>query len=208
MNFRIVTLSIYFIALFAAMPVAAKVDLNKYHEEIVDFSIDDNLQTPQVPSKLLAQAQNEMLKLKNRFDTSGLTTDLTERDGLVLMVTVPCSDLFIPNDTMLASFADTKLKHFVAPMRTPDRYKMLIIVHSDDTGSDDYLNNLTRARADAVRQWFADEGLEVEGIVPYGLGYDEPLNTESSRKARAANRRVEFYFVPGPIMIEALRIKK
>lgn len=194
--------------MFAAMPAAAKVDLDKYHEEIVDFSIDDNLQTPQVPGKLVAQAQNEMLKLKNRFDTSGFATDLTERDGLVLMVTVPCSELFIPNDTTLASFAGTKLKNLVPPLRTPDRYKMLIIVHSDDTGSDEYLNNLTRARADAIRQWFADEGLDVDGIVPYGLGYDEPLNTESSRKARAANRRVEFYFVPGPIMLEALRVKK
>lgn len=195
-------------ALSAAIPVAAKVDLNKYHDEIVDFSIDDNLQTPQIPGKLIAQAQNEMLKLKNRFDTSGLTTDLTERDGLVLMVTIPCSELFIPNDTTLASFAEAKLKHLEPPMRTPDRYKVLIVVHSDDTGSDVYLNNLTRARADAIRQWFADDGLDVEGIVPYGLGYDEPLNTEPSRKARAANRRVEFYFVPGPIMIESLKIKK
>lgn len=201
-------LSILYISVFAALPLSAKVDIDKYHDEIVDLSVDDNLQSPQIPNKLMAQAQNEMLKLKKRFDGAGLTTDLSEREGLVLMVTIPCSELFLPNDTVIASFADSKLKHLLYPMRTPDKFKVLIVAHSDDTGSDEYLNNLTRARADAIRQWISDQNIEVDGIVPYGLGYDEPLNTESSRKARAANRRVEFYFVPGPIMVESLKIKK
>lgn len=207
MKFRKI-LSILYISVFAAQPLSAKVDIDKYHEEIVDLSVDDNLQSPQIPNKLMAQAQNEMLKLKKRFDSAGLTTDLSEREGLVLMVTIPCLELFLPNDTVTASFADSKLKHLIQPMRTPDKYKVLIVAHSDDTGSDEYLNNLTRARADAIRQWIADQNIEVEGIVPYGLGYDEPLNTESSRKARAANRRIEFYFLPGPILVESLKVKK
>lgn len=192
----------------ATQTATAKVDLDKYHEEIINLSVDENLQSPEVPGKYIAQAQAEMSKLKERFAHMGFKTDLSEREGLVLMVTIPVSELFLPNDTLLASFAPPKLKNLLHPLRSPDMFKTLIVVHSDDTGSEDYLNNLTRSRADAIRQWIADEQIPVDGIVPYGLGFDEPVSEESSRKGRAANRRVELYFLPGPLMVESLKSKR
>ncbi|MBD5327883.1 MAG: OmpA family protein [Muribaculaceae bacterium] len=192
----------------ASLSATAKVDLAKYHDEIVNLSVDENLQFPEVPTKYVAQAQAEMSKLRERFAHMGFQTDLSEREGLVLMVTIPVSDLFLPNDTLLASFANPKLKNLMHPLRSPDMFKTLIVVHSDDTGSEEYLYTLTRARADAIRQWIADEQLPVDGIVPYGLGFDEPVSNESSRKGRAANRRVEIYFLPGPLMVESLKSSK
>ncbi len=189
-------------------PVAAKVDLEKYHDEIFNQSVDDNLQWPDVPGKLMAQAQSTMSALKARMEHAGLKTDLTEREGLVLMVTIPASNLFLPNDTILASFAQAQLKHLLHPLRTPDRFKLLVVAHSDDTGTDDYLYGLTQARAEAIRQWIADQQIPVDAVVPYGLGYDEPISHESSRQGRAMNRRIEFYFVPGPLLIEELKSKR
>lgn len=191
------------------MPAAmsAKVDMAKYHREITELSVDDNLQSPEMPSKLMAKAQAAMAALARRFEHSNFKTDLSEREGLVLMVTVPVAELFNANDTLLSNVADSKLKALVAPMRTPDKYKVLVVVHSDDTGSEEYLSNLTRARADAIRRRIADMGVPVDGVVPYGLSYDEPVSSEVSRKGREANRRVEFYYVPGPVMIESLKIK-
>ncbi len=197
----------YILAVCLAVPLwaSAKVDLDKYHREITELSVDDNLNSPDIPNKHLIGAQSAMSALSTRLSRTGYNTDLSERDGLVLMVTVPLSQLFNANDTTLSHTAPAKLKALVQPLRTPDKYKLLIVVHSDDTGSEEYLNNLTRARADAIRQWIADFGIPVDGVVPYGLGYDEPLNVEVSRKGRAANRRVELYYVPGPIMIEELK---
>lgn len=189
------------------VPSAAwpKSDLDKYHSEITELSIDENLQSPQIPSKHVIRAQAAMSALGTRFSRQGLNTDLSERDGLVLMVTVPAAALFNANDTMLSNAAPLQLKHLAHPLRVPDKYKLLIAVHSDDTGSEDYLANLTRARADAIRQWIADQGIPVDGVVPYGVGYDEPVSVDVSRKGRAANRRVEFYFVPGPVMLDELK---
>jgi len=187
---------------------AAKIDLAKYHREITELSIDDNLQSPEVPSKLILKARTVMTKLANRFEREGMQTDLTEREGMVLMVTVPVADFFMANDTLLSHTAFAKLKILSNPLRTPDKYKLLIVVHSDDTGSDEYLNSLTTTRADAIRNWIADQGIPVDAVVPYGLGYDEPINSEQSRKGRAANRRVEFYYIPGPILIEELKVSK
>lgn len=186
--------------------MAAKTDFDKYHQEITELSVDENLQKPDVPSKFIMPARTAMATLASRIERAGMKTDLTEREGMVLMVTVPVSDLFNPNDTILSRVAPNKLKVLANHLRTPDRYKMLIVVHSDDTGAEEYLNNLTRARADAIRRWIAGQGIPVNGIVPYGLGYDEPISSEQSRKGRAANRRVEFYFVPGPVMIEELKV--
>lgn len=189
------------------LPCAAwgRGNLDKYHQEITELSVDDNLQSPAVPGKLMTGAQSAMSALGTRFSRAGLNTDLSERDGLVLMVTVPAAELFSANDTLLSDAGRAKLKPIVQPLRVPDKYKLLIVVHSDDTGTDEYLNNLTRARADAIRLWIDEQGIPVDGVVPYGLGFDEPVNVEVSRKGRAANRRVEFYFVPGPIMIEELK---
>ncbi|MCM1310130.1 MAG: OmpA family protein [Bacteroides sp.] len=197
----------YIIGCAVMLPFAAsaKTDFAKYHQEIIELSVDDNLLTPDVPSKLAPSARTMMATLSNRIERAGMKTDLSEREGMVLMVTVPTADLFNANDTLLSKIAPNKLKVLANPLLTPDKYKLLIVVHSDDTGSEEYLNNLTRARADAIRRWFAEQAIPVDGIVPYGLGYDEPISSEQSRKGRAANRRVEFYYVPGPVMIEELK---
>lgn len=183
-------------------------NLQAYHEEINELTIDDNLQSPEVPKKLYDATRHEMKLIEQQMKNAGLATDMTERDGLVLMVTIPASDLFAPNDTMLSPRADTVLDKIIGPLRTPDRVKLLIAVHSDNTGSEAYLTALTQTRAEAIEHWIKRKGIPTEGIVPYGIGYEEPLSTEVSRAARASNRRVEFYFVPGPVMLQQLKAGK
>ncbi len=183
-------------------------DLTTYHAEITELSIDDNLLSPEIPKKYVEPAREAMKSIGARMRNAGLTTDLSERNGLVLMVTVAAADMFEANSTDLSSKADKVLKLLLQYMRTPDKYKVLIAVHSDDTGSEEYLNDMTSQRADAILQWFAGQGLPTDGIITYGLGYDEPLTTKPGRKERAKNRRVEFYFVPGPVMIEQLKARR
>lgn len=197
-------------ALLAALLVlpsvgAAKDNLDKYHEEIIELSIDDNLAGPELPRRIVNLAKGSMAQLANNMSKAGFHTDLSEREGLVLMVTVPASELFAPNDSLLLSSASKTLMEIARPLRTPDKYKMLVAVHSDDTGAEEYLNMLTRLRADAIVEWIAGQGIPTAAVIPYGVGFDEPLGTEASREARAANRRVEFYYVPGPVMIEQLK---
>lgn len=203
---------LYFVALlivlFGSVNVSAKMNLDSYHKELPDLTIDENLQSPEIPKKLLARAKEAMQNLQNSFKAQNFDTDLTERDGLVLMITIPVSEIFAANDTVVMEQATAKLSQLATPLRIADKYKLLITVHSDDTGSSDYLYSLTQARADALVQWIADNGIPVDGVVPYGVGFDEPISTEANRVGRAANRRVEFYFVPGPILIESLKVSK
>lgn len=182
--------------------------LDDYHAEIQNFSIDENINSLEIPKKYIDAALAAMGVLSGQLEKDGFKTDLSEGDGLILMVTIPVSELFAPNDTILRENADNILDKFKNHLKVPDKYRLLVVVHSDDTGTEEYLYHLTKTRADAIVSWFESKGIPTEGIVPYGLGYDEPLITESTRKSRAENRRVEFYFIPGPVMIEDLKIKR
>lgn len=180
----------------------------KYHDEISEMSIEQNINSPELPTKYSDAAREVMLSLSNQLQKANVAVDLSERGGLVLMATVPAAGLFAANDTALLASADALLKAVSQPLRVPDRFKLIIAVHSDDTGSEDYLTFLTQTRAEAIVQWLDDHGMPTLGVVAYGLGNDEPIAPDSSRAGRQQNRRIEFYYVPGPILIQELKAKK
>lgn len=187
------------------LAASAKSNIEKYHDEIAEMSVDANLASPEVPKKHVAEVKNRMADLLARLKKAGFEADADERDGLVVAVTIPVSDFFLPNDTLIAPHGVKPLMTLSRHLRVPDYYKVLVTVHSDDTGTEEYLNQLTRARADNIVAWFDKQGYKTEGVIPYGMGFDEPISVEPSRAARALNRRVEIYFVPGPQMIDNVK---
>ena len=77
---------------------------------------------------------------------------------------------------------------------------MLLVMHTDNTGSEAYLRTLSRARVDAVYAWFDASG-DADNVVPYALGPDEPLKPNNSIDNRRVNRRLEIYLVPSSTMV-------
>ncbi len=73
----------------------------------------------------------------------------------------------------------------------PDLY-MEIQGHTDSKGDDAVNLALSQARADAVRQWFTDHGVEPDRIVAIGYGETNPLADNRTEAGRSENRRVEF----------------
>lgn len=65
--------------------------------------------------------------------------------------------------------------------------------HTDDQGSDDYNLSLSQARADSVRRYLVNTGIDAERLEAVGRGEREPLVAETTASARATNRRVEFH---------------
>ncbi len=203
--------TLHIILTAAAMTLAtaaeAKSSLDKYHEEIVDMSVEENLMSPEVPKKLTNSVKNAQIAMARHLKKKGMQVE-TARDGLVVVVTLSSDNLFLPNDTTLSPLAPKTLDQFNHYLKTPDLYKILVVAHSDDTGTEEYLNSLTAARADAVVRYFNGKGLPTDGVVPYGFGTDEPVATNISRRGRATNRRIELYFIPGPEMLSLARNQK
>ncbi len=65
--------------------------------------------------------------------------------------------------------------------------------HTDDQGDDEYNLELSLLRAQAVRHYLEQVGVEALRLEAYGYGESEPLVVGTSEESRAANRRVEFH---------------
>ena len=161
-----------------------------------DLNLEQNINTPTVPSKNQTVVKEHIDRLRVFLDRQGFKAT-KERRGEVLMITIPCEKLFRSNSTALTPQGQQLLKKFSLPEETDGLYKILIAVHSDDTGENGYTDNLTAERANAIDDFFSTEN-KFTGIsvVPYGIGRDEPLVRNDSVKNRAKNRRVEIYIVP------------
>ena len=126
----------------------------------------------------------------------------TFRNKEVLLVTIPASALFAPNDTVLRHGADKLLAPFKRYLKDPDMYRVLMVMHTDNTGSESYRDELTEKRSNAVNDWFLDQDADCTYLFPYAFGDDMPLVPNNSMSNREKNRRLEIYLMPGKKMLE------
>ncbi|MDE7410658.1 MAG: OmpA family protein [Paramuribaculum sp.] len=184
-----------------------------YHEEVfMDMDFEQNLFTPEVPAELQNTISDYMVKTANSIKIPNTSVDIM-RESDVIAVTIPSDELFLPNDTLLDRNADKYLSKLIPLMKDPYMYKVLVSVHSDDTGSNEYLSTLTDLRQNSIYEWLLnqiDNGKLSEDlvIIPFAMGNSEYLMDNDTRENRRENRRVEFYFIPGPKLMEMARFNK
>lgn len=124
------------------------------------------------------------------------------RNREVLLVSIPASKLFAPNSTELRSSASEYLSPIRRYLRDPDMYRVLLVMHTDNTGSEAYRDTLTVERAESVFNWFEDRGDDTRYLFDYAMSDDMPIVPNNSMENRAANRRLEIYLMPGKKMVE------
>ena len=69
--------------------------------------------------------------------------------------------------------------------------RVVIAGHTDSMGNDQYNLNLSQKRAEAVRAYLIDKGVEGDRLIARGLGESEPVASNDTAAGRAKNRRVE-----------------
>jgi OOP family OmpA-OmpF porin len=70
-----------------------------------------------------------------------------------------------------------------------------IVGHTDDQGEMEANLDLSQRRADAVRDYMVDKGVEAGRIYTRGAGQAEPIADNKSKRGRAKNRRIEFRLI-------------
>ena len=180
-------------------------------EDIYELSLDENLATPEIKNDKQADRIQELqYDMAIAFKKSNYAVEVM-RDDEVIVITIPASQLFDPNDTVVNSVGEALLKPFLRMLKNPGFYKMLLVMHSDNTGSPVYTLNLTRQRVNAIYDWF-DENGSVDYVVPYALGDTDPVVDENNNivennsvENRKRNRRLEIYLVPEKTMLQQAR---
>ncbi len=64
--------------------------------------------------------------------------------------------------------------------------------HTDNVGNAAYNRRLSRQRADAVKQWLVDHGVEASRMTTRGYGSTQPVASNDDEQGQAQNRRIEF----------------
>ncbi|MCA9705955.1 MAG: OmpA family protein [Myxococcales bacterium] len=64
--------------------------------------------------------------------------------------------------------------------------------HTDSKGSHDDNVKLSQDRADSVKQYMVDAGIEEGRMTTRGAGPDEPIADNGNKRGRSLNRRIEF----------------
>lgn len=76
--------------------------------------------------------------------------------------------------------------------RTPGCASLRVGGRTDDTGPDDVNKRLSQKRADSVRRYLIDKGVDPRRLNSEGFGEERPMEKGDSAEARKKNRRVEF----------------
>lgn len=73
---------------------------------------------------------------------------------------------------------------------------VMVSGHTDNTGTAEYNLNLSRERAGSVASYLQGQGVKSSRFEVMGLGYSNPIASNSTATGRAQNRRVEIKIIP------------
>ncbi|WP_314027921.1 OmpA family protein [Porphyromonas catoniae] len=146
----------------------------------------------------------KMDKQKKQLEEQVKNTKIESvNEGQAIRVTFDSGILFATNSSTLSSTSQNSLRSFAANLKANSQTDMLIIGHTDNTGSDRINDPLSLNRASSVRSFLSAQGVDSSRMRVDGKGSHEPVADNSTASGRKENRRVEVYIIPNKAMVEA-----
>ena len=132
-------------------------------------------------------------------DKDGVTDNLDQCPNTPLGATVDARGcwtyaakvLFDTNSAKVKSEAYPMLIEAVLIMKKNPDLKVEVDGHADSTGTPAYNMTLSEKRAEAVKKYFVDQGIDPDRLTTKGFGITKPAASNDTREGRAKNRRVE-----------------
>lgn len=191
------------------MVCAQKIRPDISHNSELNF--ETNMANPIVPVKQSTSVKAHMATINDAISRIGFESEL-RRNGEVVTVTLPCSELFAANDTVLKNTIKNRLDHLSNLLQYPTMYKIVIAVYSDNTGEPGYCDHLTETRANAIDEYLLalanKQNVFDSNIIAYGMGQSDFKVENNSIDNRALNRRVEISIIPEWEMVETAKAGK
>ena len=120
----------------------------------------------------------------------------TRRTALGLVMTLDSSKLEFDTDKAdLRPQNREVLSRTVGVLLTFENYGVQVFGHTDDVASEAYNQELSERRAEAVRGYLVEAGIDEAAVSTMGLGKSSPLVEGTDPKSRQRNRRVELAIV-------------
>lgn len=207
-NMKNLLKTLIFSSLFILLPFIshAQTELDEMTKEELLFSLALGKQAPLI-KKFQEKEATRLLNNNYNPKKNGCNIE-TMRRGEVIIITIPTDLLFLPNERTLIDDCDNLLSPIQRYLKTPDFYRVLLVMHTDDTGSETYTDELSLDRVDAVFDWFETHNTNTTYLFPTASGASEPLfgTKNNTVKNRAKNRRLEIYLIPGEEMLRQAKL--
>jgi len=129
-----------------------------------------------------------------------------ERVGEGIGVTFDSGILFDVDASALRPEAEDNLTELARSLEAYEDTRVLVVGHTDGTGSDAYNQGLSERRAQSARAWLLRQGVGPDRVEALGRGESEPVATDETAAGRQRNRRVEIaIFASEDLQEEMLR---
>lgn len=183
-------------------PIKAKVDFTLRPDRNTSYSISADegkfdLEVGKLGWYVLAGSAEGYLSATDSIgfsseDMSPMTKDLY-LTPIEIGLTVRMKNIYFDfNKTTLKPESFVELNKVVDFLEHNPTVEIEIGGHTDSKGSDEYNNNLSQGRSQAVVDYIAKQGIDVSRLTAKGYGESVPIDTNDTPEGQANNRRVEF----------------
>ncbi len=117
------------------------------------------------------------------------------RQGEGILVKFDSGILFDTGKADLKPAARTNLQGLATSLQNNPQTNILIVGHTDNTGTESYNMDLSVRRAEAVKSFIVANNVSPARLSTEGRGETEPIADNSTDSGRAQNRRVELAIV-------------
>lgn len=157
-----------------------------------------------MPDPKVTQAWLDDYEPRLREAIKGSNLQLERREN-VLVVTAPVDGSFNPDrPAMLLPVTLGPFTHVAKILEADPKTAVLVLGHSDTSGSAPANVKLSQERAQAVAAIFRLSGLQRDRLMLRGMGGEAPRAANDSAEGRALNRRVELLVTPANTMVALL----
>lgn len=125
--------------------------------------------------------------------TRGTNVEVSRTANNELKLNIPNDISFDTGSAAIKPQLRAVLDPFANSLRDDQAARLVIVGHTDNTGSDAVNNPLSIERANSVRDYLTTRGVSGGRVETVGRGEREPVADNTTEAGRARNRRVEIF---------------
>jgi len=122
--------------------------------------------------------------------------DVAKLDNNIVRVTMTDQTAFEVDSAEIKAGFRPSMDKIAAIVNRYGKTHLMVVGHTDNTGSDQHNQALSERRAQSVQQYFTEKGVIPQRLAAAGKGEAEPRASNASVDGRRLNRRVEIFIDP------------
>lgn len=151
---------------------------------------------------LIGRKMDKQKKELEAIEGAKVETVTDVNDLQAIKVTFDNGILFATNSSQLSNASREALTKFANSLKNSPDTDVTIYGHTDNTGTREVNERVSKQRADAVANFLVGNGIARARITTEGLAFDQPVADNSTAAGRAQNRRVEVFITANANMIK------